>query len=93
MELANPIVHGGEVWQGYFVLHNGVHAPMTLGIREDTRGNREGYLVSGAETHRENIWGEGDSVKMKKFYRTQWEVAAVINEIVDDYRVDKLSDE
>ncbi len=30
---------------------------------------------------------------MKKFYRTQREVAAVINEIVDDYWVDKLSDE
>ena len=29
----------------------------------------------------------------KKFYRTQREVASVINEIVDDYWVDKLSDE
>lgn len=65
MELANPIEHGGEIWQGYFVIHNGVHVPMTLGIREDTRGNREGYLVSGTETHRDNIWTEGDSVKME----------------------------
>jgi uncharacterized protein (TIGR04540 family) len=32
-------------------------------------------------------------VEVKKFYRTQREVAAVINEIVDDYWVDKLSDE
>ena len=32
-------------------------------------------------------------MEVKKFYRTQREVAAVINEIVDDYWVDKLSDE
>ena len=31
-------------------------------------------------------------MKVKKFYRTQREVAAVINEIVDDYWVDKLTD-
>lgn len=30
---------------------------------------------------------------MKKFYRTQREVAAVINEIVDEYWVDNLTDE
>jgi len=30
---------------------------------------------------------------VKKFYRTQREVAAVINEIVDYYWIDKLSDE
>lgn len=67
MELANPIVHGGEVWQGYFVLHNGVRAPMTLGIREDRPGESliEGYLVSGAETHRTYIRQNGDSMQMK----------------------------
>ena len=32
-------------------------------------------------------------MEVKKFYRTQREVAAVINEIVDEYWVDKLSDE
>ena len=32
-------------------------------------------------------------MEVKKFYRTQREVAAVINEIVDDYWVDKLSDD
>jgi len=32
-------------------------------------------------------------VEVKKFYRTQREVAAVINEIVDYYWIDKLSDE
>lgn len=32
-------------------------------------------------------------MEVKKFYRTQREVAAVINEIVDDYWIDKLSDE
>ena len=32
-------------------------------------------------------------MKVKKFYRTQREVAAVINEIVDYYWIDKLSDE
>ena len=31
-------------------------------------------------------------MEVKKFYRTQREVAAVINEIVDEYWVDKLSD-
>ena len=32
-------------------------------------------------------------MKVKKFYRTQREVAAVINEIVDEYWVDNLTDE
>jgi len=32
-------------------------------------------------------------VKVKKFYRTQREVAVVINEIVDEYWVNKLTDE
>jgi len=32
-------------------------------------------------------------VKVKKFYRTQREVAAVINEIVDEYWVDNLTDQ
>lgn len=32
-------------------------------------------------------------MKIKKFYRTQREVAAVINEIVDEYWVDNLTDE
>ena len=32
-------------------------------------------------------------MEVKKFYRTQREVAAVINEIVDCYWIDKLSDE
>jgi len=32
-------------------------------------------------------------VEVKKFYRTQREVASVINEIVDDYWVDNLTDE
>lgn len=65
LELADPIEHGGEIWQGYFEGHNGVYIPMTLGIRTDSRENREGYLVSGSETHRKIIWTEGDSTKMK----------------------------
>ena len=32
-------------------------------------------------------------MEVKKFYRTQREVASVINEIVDDYWVDNLTDE
>ena len=32
-------------------------------------------------------------MKVKKFYRTQREVAAVINEIIDEYWVDNLTDE
>ena len=32
-------------------------------------------------------------MKIKKFYRTQREVAAVINEKVDEYWVDNLTDE
>jgi len=32
-------------------------------------------------------------VKVKKFYRTQREVAAIINEIVVEYWVDNLTDE
>lgn len=32
-------------------------------------------------------------MKVKKYYRTQREVAAVINEIVDEYWVDLLTDE
>lgn len=32
-------------------------------------------------------------MKIKKYYRTQREVAAVINEIVDDYWADNLTDE
>ena len=32
-------------------------------------------------------------MKVKKFYRTQREVAAVINEIVDEYWIDNLTDE
>ena len=32
-------------------------------------------------------------MKVKKFYRTQREVAAVINKIVDEYWVDNLTDE
>jgi len=32
-------------------------------------------------------------VKVKKFYRTQREIAAVINEIVDEYWVDNLTDQ
>lgn len=31
-------------------------------------------------------------MKVKKYYRTQREVAAVINEIVDEYWVDNLTD-
>ena len=29
---------------------------------------------------------------MKKFYRTQREVASIVNEIIDDYWADKLTD-
>ena len=32
-------------------------------------------------------------MKVKKFYRTQREVAAMINEIVDEYWADTLTDE
>ena len=32
-------------------------------------------------------------MKIKKYYRTQREVAAIINEIVDEYWVDNLTDE
>lgn len=32
-------------------------------------------------------------MEVKKFYRTQREIASVINEIVDDYWVDNLTDE
>ena len=32
-------------------------------------------------------------MKVKKYYRTQREVAAMINEIVDEYWVDNLTDE
>ena len=32
-------------------------------------------------------------MEVKKFYRTQREVAAVINEIVDEYWIDNLTDE
>ncbi|MBG9978880.1 TIGR04540 family protein [Ruoffia tabacinasalis] len=32
-------------------------------------------------------------MKVKKFYRPQREVAAIINEIVDEYWVDNLTDE
>lgn len=32
-------------------------------------------------------------MKVKKFYRTQREVAAIINEIVDEYWEDNLTDE
>ena len=32
-------------------------------------------------------------MKVKKFYRTQREVASVINEIIDEYWADKLTDE
>ena len=32
-------------------------------------------------------------MEVKKFYRTQREVASVINEIVDEYWVDNLTDE
>lgn len=32
-------------------------------------------------------------MEVKKFYRTQREVATVINEIIDYYWIDKLSDE
>ncbi|QII81389.1 TIGR04540 family protein [Jeotgalibaca arthritidis] len=31
-------------------------------------------------------------MEMKKFYRTQREVASVINEIIDEYWADKLTD-
>lgn len=32
-------------------------------------------------------------MEVKKFYRTQREVASVFNNIIDDYWVDKLTDE
>lgn len=32
-------------------------------------------------------------MEVKKFYRTQREVASVINEIIDEYWADKLTDE
>ena len=32
-------------------------------------------------------------MEVKKFYRTQREVASVVNEIIDDYWADKLTDE
>jgi len=32
-------------------------------------------------------------VEVKKFYRTQRKVASVVNEIIDDYWADKLTDE
>ena len=32
-------------------------------------------------------------MEVKKFYRTQREVASIINEIIDDYWTDKLTDE
>ena len=32
-------------------------------------------------------------MEVKKFYRTQREVALVVNEIIDDYWADKLTDE
>ncbi|MGO4942880.1 TIGR04540 family protein [Ruoffia tabacinasalis] len=31
-------------------------------------------------------------MEVKKFYRTQREVASVVNEIIDDYWTDKLTD-
>ncbi len=67
MELADPVKHGGEFWQGYFVGYNGTHIPMCLGIREDRPGESsiEGYLVSGSETHRTYIRQYKDSFEMK----------------------------
>ena len=32
-------------------------------------------------------------MEVKKFYRTQRKVASVVNEIIDDYWADKLTDE
>lgn len=32
-------------------------------------------------------------MEVKKFYRTQREVALIVNEIIDDYWADKLTDE
>ena len=32
-------------------------------------------------------------MEVKKFYRTQREVASVVNEIIDEYWTDKLTDE
>lgn len=32
-------------------------------------------------------------MEVKKFYRTQREAASVVNEIIDDYWADKLTDE
>ena len=32
-------------------------------------------------------------MEVKKFYRTQREVASVVNEIIDEYWADKLTDE
>ena len=32
-------------------------------------------------------------MEVKKFYRTQREVASIVNEIIDEYWADKLTDE
>lgn len=95
MELADPIRHGGEIWQGYFVGYNGKHIPMRLGIREDRPGESsiEGYLVSGSETHRAYITQYADSFEMKGGMHSQFlgkfEGDSVLNGVLE-YGINKL---
>lgn len=67
MELYNPIKHGGNIWQGYFLAADSIKIPLGLGMRQDdpSSGFIEGYLVSGTQVIRKAIFKKDNTFEMQ----------------------------
>ncbi|MHC5310097.1 hypothetical protein ACYSNM_08500 [Myroides sp. LJL116] len=67
MQLSNPIEHGGNIWQGYFLAADSVQIPLRLGMRQDdsSSGFIEGYLVSGTQVIRKAIFKRDNTFEMQ----------------------------
>ncbi|MHC5361595.1 hypothetical protein [Myroides sp. LJL110] len=67
IELLDPVIHGGQLYQGYFLTKDSIKIPLQLGIRQDNPDSQiiEGYIVSGDQLTREYITKKKDSFIMK----------------------------
>ncbi|MDM1379753.1 hypothetical protein [Myroides marinus] len=51
--------YGCEVWQGHFIVQDGVRIPLLFGV-EDKEGARQVRIVSGSELAHWSYWHEGE---------------------------------
>lgn len=68
LESRDAGLYGYEVWQGHFILQNGVNIPILLGV-EGKEGLRQVRLFSGSELAHWSYWNEigdnHDSIRFK----------------------------